>query len=381
MRPARAYSGKIRKNISPRERIELASNCTAAEECFSILQYYSEVEEVGLKFIGSFGHRRKKEVYLQFQSFIRQAKSFYESAEKLHYRSSALLYYYSFLNLAKALITLKEPHLVKGKTNHGIKPGNLSDQFNQQTLKILNDNGVFSHLYKEITGEKLNNAETRVSLVRLLGYCTDITYENYITKLSEYRWEFSTVPVRIRLVANEKTKKCWPTIALPAFTGMNGYRRAFKDFFDYFEEVEFTLLDAIDIFNADANNLKEMNFFESKAEYPLLQGKFFPPFLKEEVFESIKNHYLSRPYQDEFDFSISIPLRPNNQKPFNEPLAIYCVMFFLGNLVRYHPRNLEKQLATKPAWVLERFVQGCSVTFLRHMTNFILNKDYIYISR
>ena len=53
----------------------------------------------------------------------------------------------------------------------------------------------------------------------------------------------------------------------------------------------------------------------------------------------------------------------------------------MGSLVRYNPDYIEKILQSKEAWIIERFVNGAPITFLRYLANSILSTDFIYIKR
>ncbi len=66
---------------------------------------------------------------------------------------------------------------------------------------------------------------------------------------------------------------------------------------------------------------------------------------------------------------------------FSEPLAIYVLMFYLGSLVRYYPYYLEQLLESKYARIIECFLAGAPETFLRHMTNLILDHNYVLVNR
>src|SRR5260221_14479744 len=119
---ARSFSGWIRLPVSKRRAL-LFTSIDIERELWTALEYYSEVEEVGLNLIQTKGLQPQSlhpEIFKSFQAFVRQAKSYYSSAKTLHYRSSSLLYYYSFLNLVKGYLLLKDPQRIMGqKVHHG----------------------------------------------------------------------------------------------------------------------------------------------------------------------------------------------------------------------------------------------------------------------
>src|SRR5260370_29243148 len=90
--------GWVRFPISD-DMVMLNIRIDVEKELWSALEYYSEVEEVGLSLLQARGlpQPQHQEIFKYLQAFVRQAKSYYNSAKVLHYRSSSLLYYYSFL--------------------------------------------------------------------------------------------------------------------------------------------------------------------------------------------------------------------------------------------------------------------------------------------
>src|SRR5689334_3658644 len=106
----------------PRTCTEAWTTCALDDETFAHLEFYSEVEAQGLAFIQGLGHSAADApaIFKSFQAFLRQARSFYDSGKDLHHRASPLLLYYSFLNLAKAIIVLRDPSFVAGTVHHGI---------------------------------------------------------------------------------------------------------------------------------------------------------------------------------------------------------------------------------------------------------------------
>jgi hypothetical protein len=157
---------------------ELRTSCTAEEEIFGALSFYCDVEEAGKKFVRAitgFEGVQCDDTYDLFQAFVRQGQTFYSSATQLHYRASPLFFYYAFLNLAKAYITLRKPDLFGSPLRHGLTHRYESKaSFDTQVVHVL-DTGVFPQLYEILTGKKLPKP-CSLRVVDLLGYLTDITF-------------------------------------------------------------------------------------------------------------------------------------------------------------------------------------------------------------
>jgi len=120
--------------------------------------------------------------------WVDQAKTYFLDASKSDWHSAGLLYYYSFLNLAKALLVSKRQFSYKALNTTSIYHGLQADL---QNISLLVDykfkifppkqgvrNNIFSHLYKVITGEKwLFGKEVEISVGDIVGYCQDISSE------------------------------------------------------------------------------------------------------------------------------------------------------------------------------------------------------------
>lgn len=377
MRAARNIQGFHEVNIGPRPRTQLGTNCPIHEELFSSIQYKSEIAGVGIAYFKSLGHTNPKNSFLQFRAFIRQARTFYDAARSLQYRAGVLMYYYSFLNLAKAYISLSDPDFFSNPVVHGLKHPFKSGKLSTQSVYVDRRFGVFQKLYKTTTNIKIP-FQTKLDVVPLLGYCSDISHEYRTAGYGEPRRAL----VKSRSMTNNKDKTAWPAIAVENFEVLSPYKQALTDFHNYFEQVEPNKHAFTQCFNLHAWELPYYSFFESKTTYSFIGSDMIPmPQMTQDVYNAIKNLFMSNPYDDGFNFVLTTPLKKNLQIPFNEPLAIYVVMFYLGSLVRYHPDYLEKLLDSKDAWILERFSNSSTITFLRHLSNLILGHDYIYTVR
>jgi hypothetical protein len=104
-------------------KIQMPTTNRISNELLASIQLYSEIKDIGKKILASNGHKDLAKSFLILQSYIRQAVKFYEAAEVLHYRASPLIYYYSFMNLAKAYICLQDPTFVDSGLTHGLMAG------------------------------------------------------------------------------------------------------------------------------------------------------------------------------------------------------------------------------------------------------------------
>lgn len=377
MKPAREQKGYIRYINSPLFRQhDLRTNDAIKDEVFGSLAFISEVEEVGKTFLKAHGQKHNiRKSYLQIQAFIRQAKTFYNAAEFLDLRASSLIYYYSFLNLVKSYICITNPTLVKGRVSHGLRykfnPRLLSNQF------VHSDRGVFPLFYRLVTQHQLPN-KTPLKIVRILGYVSDVSVEYELGQFGTRR----VSPCKLALCVNQSSNQLYALLGVLEFRHLNKFKNFMSNFHGYFDEVNIPNHSAREIFNIMGEDKRRYSFFESKKEYPFKTNDVIPvDEMSNEIYDAIKNLFSWNVYKDEFDFHFSAPLRQDFQIPMREILSIYICMFYLGSLVRYYPRYLDKIFASRDGWIVERFVKTAPITFLRQIRNLIDGRNFVYRSR
>lgn len=373
-REAESY---LRQPLGKKTIQGLETDRQIADELWILVEYLSEVYEVGLNHFISKGMNRKdaKVAYKHFQSYIRQAKNYYFSAEKLHPRSSALLYYYCFLNLAKAAIIQVDPKIGGKRIVHGINclPKDFK-KIKKQSLKILpdpNDEGAFQKLYLLYYGQKIKNQT--ISVPQLFNYCTDISYQCAISGYGLRKVE----PCYYISLINRSNKTAWPLIGIPNFKNMDKYKRSLLVFHDKFEQVEVPELLAREFFKVSREVITNFTFFQSKQVFSYT-GEVIPSQeCRALVIDSFASMFQVNYFDNNFEFNLSLPYKINKQIPINEPLSIYLIMFYLSSLVRYNPSYLEELLTKKESWIVDSFITSCSLTFLRSIVSLIVGTDYV----
>jgi hypothetical protein len=218
--------------IGRRSRVLLATSISPTDEIFASLAYVSEVKKVGRELLLRLGHPKPEvdDTFRIFRSFIRQARTFYESARTLHHRASALIYYYSFLNLAKALICLTDPKAVSGKISHGLFYRFRHGKLASQSLGV-EAKGVYRSFYEKVTSYTLPQT-FRPNIGRLLTYCSDIAYECEHSGFGQHR----ALPCRHRLLIDTEKKVAFSVLAVAHFERVEPYKKALKPCFAYYEE-------------------------------------------------------------------------------------------------------------------------------------------------
>jgi hypothetical protein len=365
-------------HLGPRVPFRLAATTPVDEEVFAALEYISEIPSVGEEFFHSIGSTRPRTTHRYFQAYLRQARNFFQTAKKLHFRASALMYYYAFLNLAKAYVVTKDLNAVTGRMTHGLTIGKFKpSSFSKQKIYITRTRGVFHSLYKVERGT-IPPSNFPLNVVNLLAYSSDIKFEYERANFGHHR----LMPARIRLLSHRASRISWPFIAIYMFDLLRPYRKSLSDFFAYFEEVQPDLPNIRMIMDIYAEGYKDYAFIQSKGTYQWLgDDKINLAEIRQDTYKPVEHLYEAPIYDDDNDFKLAMPLRKNLQLLINQPISIYALMFYIGSLVRYHPEYLEQLLQSKNAWIIERFVRGSATTFLRYIGNAILGHDYMFVSR
>lgn len=368
-------TGYLRQRLGKRNIQSLTTSGEIDDELWILLEYYSEIVDVGLNYLKQNGignTSTRKKTFKHFQAHIRQAKSYYYSAKSLPTRSSGLLYYYCFLNLAKAALVVRNPSFAGKKIPHGLEYRvNDNSEFNRQTINI-KANGVFIELYNWYFGQAINAKQLSIS--RLLDYCTDISYQCQIAGKHEPKILYCYYAHCV----DKGQKIGWSLIGIPEASTILKYKKNFNGFLNNFEKIEIPQLCCREIFDINALQQGALTFFQSKATKPWPSENITSALeVRDETMKAFGAALQVNYFASSFDFQIALPYTPNKQIIMDEAIAIYIVMFYLSNLVRYKPQYLESLLSKKEAWLIDSFIKSCSITFLRVMVSRIIGIDYI----
>ncbi len=375
--PARVSTGWIKRHWSLTPVMELTSyNPDITEELWTILRFVSEVPDEGRRLVqfytGWTDEGQVTGLYKKVRSFIRQAENYYRAARTLHYRSSALLYYYCFLNLAKAVLSIRG---IEYKPDHGLrsKTDPKSTDLVMQFVEVGGE-GVFPAFYRQQVMNSLPKG-LRLDVKTLLGYVFDVGYQYSVANLGE----LAVYPqCRARVLFAGKDEGWW-TIAVPKTYDFATFPEPNKSIFQSeFEEVDFGLWNARELFNIFAEAYSGYRFCQSRKVLTQVGARESDVPLVS-LIGSTEGHFEPKYIEDSFDFTLYSPFpHPNGPLRMTEPLALYLVMFFLGSLVRYRPDYLDDLLETRSAWMLESFVTSVPLTALRAFVSKITDKVYVF---
>lgn len=150
------------------------------------------------------------------ESFLRQAQEFFRAAEAAGTpEARPLLYYYSLMNLTKALAIVRgRPNLV-GKVGHGLAHnGNFGHSLNQAQLQIqhssTNNVMVLDELHRAITGQPMPTADVKVTDLVVHSVVAHRMWAHALGR----KERFLSVE-GVRLLHDEAGKRIWATISVP----------------------------------------------------------------------------------------------------------------------------------------------------------------------
>lgn len=381
---ARSFDGWIRLPVSKNRPVMFTSN-DIERELWNTLEYYSEVEEVGLNLIQVRGLQAQsdhQEIFKHFRAFVRQAKSYYGSAKTLHYRSSSLLYYYSFLNLVKAYLLLSDPQCIMSRVSHGLGYDTTATNTDFQLEVIKVHQGIFPMFYEAQTSNVISTQrKSALRVIDLLSYPSDLAYQYELAGYGNNRILYSLATS----VADRTQNHSWTIIGIPAVTNLDDFLSLPVNFFNAYEEVQTDKNRFALIFGRNTPELQDFRFFQEKTAIPFLPDGIVNLYAHvDKISKTLSPNFCVHYFDDNFDFELVLPYQDaahTISKPFNEVLAIYAVMFYLSSLVRYRPAYLEELLNHKPAWLIESFVHSTPETFLRMMVSKIIGVDFVFRRR
>jgi hypothetical protein len=375
MRPARERSGYLRHfYIHGLPQTHLICSSDVVDEIWSAICYFAEVPDAGKDLLSSRGVPKDQvdDAFISLQSLLRQARAFYSSAREASWRSSPLIYYYSFLNLVKALICLKWPDRIRNRISHGLSHQLKDGALEMQTVSVV-EGGVFPVLYELLTQRKIPGG-TAFDVLSLLSYCTDVTAELETVKGTKIR----TLHGKSRLQVTDDD--AYATLAIARFGNFEDCEPAKECFYQTFEEVELHQDVKRFEFGLLAEESSEWRFFETRDVVKRPEKGLIPgPNVAKICYDALRPYLLEHRYHTEHcDFALSPPLVCPNPIAFNEILGIYATIYFLSSLVRYYPRYFEAALVSKDVWMIDVFIRSAPTTLLRYLANriFLHNRQF-----
>jgi hypothetical protein len=295
-------------------------------------------------------------LWREFSNYIRQAAAYWAGAAGTPGSSSALLYYYAFLNLAKAELLTVVPSQIEGAAiHHGLRYNpTRGKSISGDTLTV--SNGVFPLLYEHRTGIPLP-AGSRLNVGRLLSCVPEIGLELESTGLG-----LAETLVGYHTIALDDTK-AWVLVGTfrTRFLAESSHvttRRIFRHFDLFSSNENYELRRWRDIFGLSRRLSTSLLVLQSKETFGLRQtdGTTHPDV------DAAVNHlrkvlgpYVCDPLDSPADLVFCPSLLKSREVPMPAPLARYALMFYVSSLVRYKPSALDPVRQAKAAWLFDSF--------------------------
>jgi hypothetical protein len=295
-------------------------------------------------------------------AYIAQARDFYEAAQNPRLGSKPLLYYYAFLNLAKAALVTRGVSL-PAAAKHGIYDPRanartrlrLEGQTVTMVPRATNRSEIFPELVALLGGDGASQRSFRV--VDLLGQVpvihrtfvqvSDSTPTFLPLKSIEVLRSGKSVWARIRLDKTDRDVKQ----VLPSVRTRRAFRAAFHQVASESDsELWFET-------NPEVGHARAIDPAIAK-----LAAKVRAIGTASILTRSGYRHYLSS-------------IQPRQHLP--DLAASYAVAFYFGSVVRYKPDAFAKIAAGGYAWVVQEFFASAPSQFLYGLASFLAGVDVI----
>lgn len=290
------------------------------------------------------GIKRKRElqaVSKNLKLYIGQAYEFYEAAKLAKPNTAPLIYYYSFLNLAKALCEIRKPSFHKRDEyyNHGIRwknDRNFLVSIDKECVHIPTRKGVWHALMESVLGQEFSiNTPQKLSIKELFLYCPEISIEtNKIFGRDNKYIEL----VNPEILIDKESPEVW--------TQFSVYKGELKN-----KKLSApTLLESISTNNSSYKEVRApeeyLRTFESATPKIFKSGM-----ASQAIFPDIRGMNIFTHLNREKKLGYLIPIQ--QRLPFRMPqlMVLYTILFWLGSLVRYDPHSVNDLMESRH-WVL-----------------------------
>jgi len=310
-------------------------------------------------------------LWAEFGNFIRQANAYWDGAVRISGSSSGLVYYYAFLNLAKAeLMMANSAQIYQARIGHGLSynptlnPGLRSDYVTVQP-------GVFKLLYEHRTGIQLP-VGTRLGVTRLLGNVPELGFE-----LAESGLASARVIPAFRTILADATH-AWNALYFikagflaeerqPAAIHV---RKSYREV----DRIDMDSLRRVFGISTRAPNMGVM--YEQKVAFTDAGSPDIVRAMRQ--LSSDLRPYSSGPGFSAHDFWLSPSLMKSRALPMPPDLARYALIFYVSSLVRYRPSALDPVRHPDVAWLIDSFVSQSPQLALLDSTSQMSERSICY---
>jgi hypothetical protein len=281
-------------------------------------------------------------------SLLEQAKHFYETAESSPTKSKPLLYYYSFLNLAKVMINIEKEYGSTNRYMHGIKEDNQNHFHNSDIVINPKKKSVInvSAELLEVFDDDIISVDRRINVKNYLSQCVGIhrAYSE-IYKKRETLFKLGKIVLykkRGKILGTKTEVQC--TINdLPDLQAL-GYNIIQEE--SRFYWIEEIVKPTSGVTRADYHNLATI--LKNKGIWYYIGNSGY-------------TYYIST----------------NTVCRYKPEIIIYNTMFYLGSITRYNPYLFDKMFSDNEQWMISEFLTTQPKQFLYLATAKILGQNIL----
>lgn len=285
---------------------------------------------------------RREEDFLK--SLLEQSKHFYLTGESSPIKSQPLLYYYSFLNLAKIIINLNSKHGPRKTYMHGMNESH-NNKFSHSTItkqkQKINVVQV-AHELVSIFDPAIAVADLSLNVKELLNHCVGVhrAYSEIYNQNEVFRRLKTHCLYRERKDLIFKAElQCQATDVAELIA--RGYSITEEE--DGFFYTERHTMAA---------------YSPTRADYATLSSTIRSKGIWYFIGNSGYTTYLSS----------------STVGRYNQESIIYMVMFYLGSITRYHPYMFDEIFSDKEQWLMSEFLNTQPKQFIYLATARILGQ-------
>ena len=317
----------------------------------------------------------------EIDPWINQAKIYYHDAFKSNWKSGGLLYYYSFLNLSKAILGYKGKINISELKSESVYHGLSSNPQNPERIIDFeieihppisrNKKNIFSNFYEEITKSIWPfEKNITVKLSDFIGYCEEISHES----LSFY--QILKKQIDCRALIRDNDKNLWIEFmavnsAVDDFMiELKAHKPTILPFNKMSDEDKMAWQKGHNLSNKQLLECSIIRFPEIDLDPQKIDQTFFDYI---ENFES-KNHIqMQRPifldYRSENIWKYVPKLQLNEKSIYWHPLlSDYLYAFILSTILRYHPHLFKSD--DENSFISEAWVNQSAINSLRYYLTF-----------
>lgn len=294
------------------------------------------VEHVAAAFHNISRRADRRSVATNLKLYVRQAAEFYDVARTAKPNTAPLMYYYSFLNLAKALCELKKPRLHERTEcySHGLhwrpnprKVVNLPFE----KVTISNRRGMWQTLWEALVSSRYTSAsQVNLPIKVLFSYCPEVS--------AEYLHAFG-MPLGFIDLENPAVK--WDPKKREVWLRFSIARWHFESRGVFAPGVLAQMASTRSGYSEVGPKNPEFRHFESTTPLVMTPSQYPGSAIADDIAAMNPAAMLDRGRKLSYYILLRRPLQRYFSLPLPQALVIYTILFWLGSLVRYDPHSVQ----------------------------------------